>query len=456
MQTIASWIGGSLGVFWAFSFLDNLLFVTFCIVTTLTVFHLSARFRFWKALTVFALCIGAAALSALLTIRGVGNEKAASAVQLLFPFLCTAIFFPRKAFWKSSIVVFGGNLIDVLKYFALILFFDYSFAADNAALDLLLDVLLCAASLIVMTGFFLAHARKKDSALLIARINAPLYVLIVLTLVVFMTTLLMFGVNHAGAQPAELIFSLANIPLFTGTAIYSAVVILRTKVSEENYKEMVDMQIRHYAQMEKKNEELRIFRHDFPKQIRPLAVCLHEGRIDEAEEILKHFDSSIEFARPRYATGNTMLDTVLECAQQTAEKDDIQIIWKQGGLFPAEGIAPEDIYTLFPNALDNAVEACRKLGKPCEVVVSSRIAGGEVYVRIQNPFVGKVSVHADGVTTTKADKSRHGFGTRSMKKAAAKYGSDNLRFSQENGMFIVDVVLQLQPELTSRTDAAES
>lgn len=444
MQAAAAWIGSSLGVFCAVSVLDNLLFVLFCLMTTVTVFHLPFRFRLWKALTVFAICTGIAVLYGLQELKGIGAPKILSFVQVVYPFLCTILFFPRKGFWKSCIVVFGGNLIDVLKYFVLILFFDYSFAADNTALDLLLDVLLCAAGLIIAAGFFLAYARKKDSALLIARINAPLYVLIVLTLIVFMTTLLMFGVNHSGARPTELIFSLANIPLFTGTAIYSAVVLLRTKVSEENYKTMVDMQIRHYAQMEQKNEELRIFRHDFPKQIRPLAACLHEGRIEEAEEILRHFDRRIEYARPRYATGNTMLDTVLECAQQTAEKDGIQIVWKQGSLFPAAGIAPEDIYTIFPNALDNAVEACRKLGKPCEVTVSSRIAGGEVFVRIQNPFVGKVTVRADGVETTKADKSRHGFGTRSMKKAAAKYGSDNLRFTQENGMFTVDLALEIK------------
>ena len=454
MQAAAVWIGSSLGVFCAASLLDNVLFVTFCLLTTVTVFHLPFRFRLWKALTVFALCTGIAVLYGLQELKGIGAPKILSFAQVLYPFLCTILFFPRRDFWKSCIVVFGGNLIDVLKYFVLILFFDYSFAADNTALDLLLDVLFCAAGVIIAAGFFLAYARKKDSALLIARINAPLYVLIVLTLVVFMTTLLMFGVNHAGARPTELIFSLANIPLFTGTAIYSAVVLLRTKVSEENYKTMVDMQIRHYAQMEQKNEELRIFRHDFPKQIRPLAACLHEGRIEEAEEILRHFDRRIEYARPRYATGNTMLDTVLECAQQTAEKDGVQIVWKQGGMFPGRGIAPEDIYTIFPNALDNAIEACADVEKPCEITVSSRLTRGAVYVRITNPVAGKVHIHHNHIETTKADKTHHGFGTQSMKKAAAKYGSENLRFSQKDGYFIVDMELQLSPELTSRTDAA--
>ena len=444
MLTVSTWIDSSIGLFWTASFLDNLLFLILCVLTTLTVFRTSVRFRIWKVLLAAAVCAAVGFFYALQETRGLGNARLLSTVQVIYPFLCTMLFFSRKDLWKSCVVVFGGNAIDVLKYFALILFFDYSFAADHAALDLLLDVLLCAAGVIVAAGFFLAYARKKDSALLIARINAPLYVLIVLTLIVFMTTLLMFGVNHSGARPAELIFSLANIPLFTGTAIYSAVVLLRTKISAENYKEMAQMQIRHYEQMEKKNEELRIFRHDFPKQIAPLAACLREGRIDEAEEILRHFDSSIEYSRPRFATGNAMLDTVLECAQQTAEKDGVRIVWKQGSLFPPEGIAPEDIYTIFPNALDNAVEACRKLGRPCDVTVSSRMAAGAVYVRMQNPCAGKAVVHGSRIETTKADKSRHGFGTRSMKKAAAKYGSDNLRFTQENGMFTVDLVLEIK------------
>ena len=433
MQTISAWIGSSFGIFLTVSFLDNLLFVLMCIVSTLTLFRLSLQNRWWKWLIVVSLCGGIAFLYAMQELRGFGNAKLLSTVQMLYPFVCTVMFFPLKSFWKSCLVVFGGNLVDVIKYFLLILFFDFAYDEGDTALDLWMDTVICFALLIVMTGLFLTLARRRNAALPILQIRLPLYFLIVLTLVVFMTTMLMLGINHSGARPAELIFTLANIPLFTGTAIYSAVVIARTRASEENYKAMVEQQIRHFEQMEKKNEELRIFRHDFPKQIRPLAACLHEGRIAEAEEMLRHFDQSIEYARPRYATGNTMLDTVLECAQQTAEADNIRIVWQSGSVFPRTGIAPEDIYTIFPNALDNAVEACRKRGEPCEVTVSSRVAGDAVYVRIKNPFAGKVNVRRDRVETTKADKTRHGFGTQSMKKAAAKYGSDNLRFTREDG-----------------------
>ncbi len=443
MKTISAWVGDSFGVFLTVSFLDNLLFVLLCIVSTLTLFRLPLRSRSWKWLTAFALCGAVAWLNTMQELRGFGSGSVLSTVQLLYPFFLTGLFFSPRSFWKSSVIVLGGNLVDVIKYFLLILFFNFSYDGRSAALDLCMDTAICFALLIVMTGVFLFFARRRNTELPILQIRLPLYFLIVLTLVVFMTTMLLLGVNHSSARPAELIFTLANIPLFTGTAIYSAVVIARTRASEENYKAIVDQQIRHYEQMEKKNEELRIFRHDFPKQIRPLAACLHEGRIEEAEEMLRHFDQSIEYARPRYATGNTMLDTVLECAQQTAQAEGIQIVWQPGSLFPHTGIAPEDIYTIFPNALDNAVEACRRLGEPCAVTVSSRIAGNAVYVRIKNPVAGKVNVRANGIETTKADKTRHGFGIRSMKKAAAKYGSDNLRFTQENGFFFVDMELRL-------------
>ena len=286
MKTISAWVGDSFGVFLTVSFLDNLLFVLLCIVSTLTLFRLPLRSRSWKWLTAFALCGAVAWLNTMQELRGFGSGSVLSTVQLLYPFFLTGLFFPPRSFWKSSVIVLGGNLVDVIKYFLLILFFNFSYDGRSAALDLCMDTAICFALLIVMTGAFLFFARRRNTELPILQIRLPLYFLIVLTLVVFMTTMLLLGVNHSSARPAELIFTLANIPLFTGTAIYSAVVIARTRASEENYKAMVEQQIRHFEQMEKKNEELRIFRHDFPKQIRPLAACLHEGRIEEAEEML--------------------------------------------------------------------------------------------------------------------------------------------------------------------------
>lgn len=102
MQTAAAWIGSSLGVFCAASLLDNVLFVTFCLLTTVTVFHLPFRFRLWKALTVFAFCAVIAVLNGLQEVSGIGAPRALSLAQVLYPFLCTILFSRAGIFGKAA------------------------------------------------------------------------------------------------------------------------------------------------------------------------------------------------------------------------------------------------------------------------------------------------------------------------------------------------------------------
>ena len=58
-----------------------------------------------------------------------------------------------------------------------------------------------------------------------------------------------------------------------------------------------------------------------------------------------------------------------------------------------------------------------------------------VSVHLENPCP-VAPVFLDGFpVTTKADKEHHGYGLRSIKKAAAKYGEDNVTFLIEDGTF---------------------
>ena len=47
----------------------------------------------------------------------------------------------------------------------------------------------------------------------------------------------------------------------------------------------------------------------------------------------------------------------------------------------------------------------------------------------------KVTVRGGVPQTDKKDNKLHGYGYRSMRKAAAKYGDDNMDFKLENGTF---------------------
>ena len=199
--------------------------------------------------------------------------------------------------------------------------------------------------------------------------------------------------------------------------------------------------------MEKMNEDLRIFRHDLKKKLRPMVAYLNENNTEAAKEIAEELGAFVQAEGQRYRTGNYRLDTVLFCEQQAAEADGIKITFTNESSFPASGISPDDIYIIFPNALDNAVEACRRVKGEREIIVTSKPVGDEVFVTISNPIDGGLTVR-DGVPqTTKRDKKLHGFGLKSIRKAAANYGSDNVDFVVEDGRFILRVSLRYRNSL---------
>lgn len=144
----------------------------------------------------------------------------------------------------------------------------------------------------------------------------------------------------------------------------------------------------------------------------------------------------------RVRTGNYRLDTVLFCEKQVAERDNIEIDVPYGTVFPADGIAPDDLYTIFPNALDNAIEACRKVEGRRLIEFRTTMTEDTVYVSIRNPYSGTVRVKNGVPQTGKEDRQNHGLGLRNIKKAAANYGEDNVICSAEDGFFELRLILQ--------------
>jgi hypothetical protein len=237
-------------------------------------------------------------------------------------------------------------------------------------------------------------------------------------------------------------FMMLNIPLLTVTVTFGMSMVLKARTSTEVYKAQLDMQVQHYEFMARMNDDLRMFRHDFPKKMRPLIAYLDENNVAEARSIAEQFVDFMSNQGERIRTGNYRLDTVLFCEQQTARKDGIRIVFTNESRFPAEGIAPDDIYTIFPNALDNAIEACRKVEGEKVITLRTRMDRQTVFVTIRNPVAGEVRQRGGMLQTTKEDKNQHGYGFKSIKKAAARYGSDNVSFTVENGVFELRIFLQ--------------
>ncbi|MBQ7637315.1 MAG: GHKL domain-containing protein [Clostridia bacterium] len=368
-------------------------------------------------------------------------ELLGAAAHMIMPFVCVLLIFPKNHVKKILTTVIGYTLVEAVKYIILTAFCHYDGEHLDDITEIGVEFAVDAAFFIAAAGFLMLVAKKRSAPFAITRISPIVFVFICLTVGVFITSVVLFGGAPSSGKNIEFAFVLMNVPLFAATLALIVGALAKDKTREENYKNRLEMQVRHYEMMRRIDDDMRVFRHDFPKKLRPMLAYIDAGETEKAMRIADGLAGFVSGSGSPFHTGNASLDTVLFCEQQIAGAEGHKIVFSFGSVFPEKGIADDDIYTIFPNALDNAIEACGKTGGPCEITVDSKIVGNTVYVSIANPYKGELKIK-DGIPVTKkADKDTHGYGFRSIKKAAANYGENNVSFVAGDGRFELRISL---------------
>lgn len=433
MTNIAFFLKNTPFIYGLVSVVNELLVVAGCAILCASLWRIRPRLAPGRLIASAALAVGAGLTRAFLSMGTPGENLIWSTVVFIAPFLCVMLLYEKKHVWKAVVAVAGYTFVEAVKYVILVMAYSYDSENRDDPLELAVEFVIDAAFFLLAILFFLLFARRRSSPFAVTRISPALILTLCLTTGVFIATLALFANRFANGHRTEFAFILLNVPLLALSVILVAVTLARSNIREESYRNRMEMQIRHYEMMEQLNEEMRIFRHDLPKKLRPLTAHLEEGNPEMAREIAEQLEGTVERTGARFHTGNARLDTVLFCEDQIASRDGNRIEWTFGSVFPAEGIDPDDVYTIFPNALDNAIEACRGAAKSCVIEVGSRIIGDTVYVTIRNPVKDAPRFRGDLPVTTKRDAESHGFGLRSIRRAASKYGTADIRV--EDGVF---------------------
>lgn len=107
-----------------------------------------------------------------------------------------------------------------------------------------------------------------------------------------------------------------------------------------------------------------------------------------------------------------------------------------------------EIYSLFGNALDNALESCTKVDDPVKRVISLKAAarGEMVVLHVENAFQEALNM-VDGMPQTTKKGSGHGFGLRSIQSIAEAYNG-MASVQTENGLFKLTVILRPETKIT--------
>lgn len=187
-------------------------------------------------------------------------------------------------------------------------------------------------------------------------------------------------------------------------------------------------------------EAINIKCHDLRHQIRALSsggAAVDGAVLEDLAKTVRVYDSSVQ-------TGNQALDTILTEKRLLCESRGITLTCIADGEALAQ-VSAADIYSLFGNALDNAIEAVGQLDDPARrsITLVVRRAMGCASVHVENYCCAPVATGPDGLPlTTKKDQVNHGFGVRSMKAVAEKYRG-SLSLHADGDTFALDVMIPL-------------
>lgn len=204
---------------------------------------------------------------------------------------------------------------------------------------------------------------------------------------------------------------------------------------EKNFlTQLVHMQEEQYRTSKANVEMVNIKCHDMKHQISHITSTTDPDAIRELEQIISAYDSSLQ-------TGNEILDVCLMEKKLLCEKNSIKLDCIANGQC-LSFMQPSDLFSLFGNALDNAMEAVCKLDDVEKriIFVSVKEELGMAIIHVENNYTGEL-IMADGIPrTSKDDEFYHGYGVKSIRMVVEKYDG-NMALLPQNGISNLNITI---------------
>lgn len=307
--------------------------------------------------------------------------------------------------------------------------------------------------------------REKDYAIQRIELLSILTPAVISLLLCALLRTILFTVEESGVEmvydkypllfiilPAILLLSLLSV--IYGVKLFQDTVYLnRERSSRIVLEKQIGSMQEHIAEMERVYSGIRSMKHDMKNTLSVvlrLAAKKGESENKELQTYLSELNQTFDSLDFRFKTGNSVIDTLLNMKYHEALRivPDLQFDVKKL-LVPSDlVIRSYDIGVILGNALDNAMEACRKQKeKEPEATPFIRLSS----VRKDNLLIFKIENSFDGTLkrkrraglpeTDKADKKVHGIGLANIKNTAEKY-QGTMDYKVDGRVFILSVMIK--------------
>jgi len=273
------------------------------------------------------------------------------------------------------------------------------------------------------------------------------------TLTSILLVAIIFSMSNIGFLVSETIFNLGNsLAIFSlrtfanmsGLLLLYIQQYLRNdqfrKSEVDNIRHLFNNQYRQYKSYAESTFYINRKSHDLKHQMN---IILSEINQEKREKYLEKLKKSIENLEAKIETGNPVIDTFLTQKNQYCVTNDINFTCIANGEL-LNYMQVTDQVSLLGNALDNAIEHVEKYKDKEKRLITLKLLskGKMVVLRVDNFLEDDIGYFEDLPETSKQDKVYHGYGLKSIRYIANKYGG-HMNINTEDKWFTLQVVFPL-------------
>lgn len=175
------------------------------------------------------------------------------------------------------------------------------------------------------------------------------------------------------------------------------------------------------------NRKCHDLRHELEALRRGVPDAEKKAYMAELSRIIETYDTSVQ-------TGNRTLDTILSEKYESCLVKGIEFSYTADGA-SLQFMQTIDLYTMLGNAFDNAIEAEECEDEGCRYIYFRVVRENAlVTVTIENYCSRELHIEGGIPVTSKEDRACHGYGIKSIRAVAEKYGG-HCKIESENGCF---------------------
>lgn len=230
-------------------------------------------------------------------------------------------------------------------------------------------------------------------------------------------------------------------------AMFCCVFVLYSQVKQQEQLSLQEelninrqLWLKQKAQYETSKETIDIINskcHDLKYQLAALSAI---NSPQKQRDIISSIESSVMIYDSIFKTGNDILDTVLTEKSLLCNKNNIVMTCIADGKI-LDFMDAVDLYTLFGNSLDNAMESVSQLDKEERLInLSIQRKASLIIIQIENRYKGELKLIEGIPATKKKDKDYHGFGVKSIMHIARKYNGF-VTIQTENNIFLLRITI---------------